>query len=86
MRRRPRLKKISKTPCQNLHFAGYETHFMKKYPSVPWHKIIGMRNILIHEYDSIDLDRVWMTIQKDIPNLDKEIVNIINSLSNGEPK
>ena len=44
--------------------------FKNQYPQIPWIKIIGMRNVLIHEYDSIDLDRVWQTIQKDIPDLE----------------
>lgn len=44
--------------------------FRSQYPQIPWNKIIGMRNVLIHEYDSIDLDRVWETIQKDIPELE----------------
>ena len=44
--------------------------FRSRYPRIPWNKIIGMRNVLIHEYDSIDLDRVWETIQKDIPELE----------------
>ena len=44
--------------------------FRNQYPQIPWNKIIGMRNVLIHEYDSIDLDRVWETIQKDISELE----------------
>ena len=32
--------------------------FRSQYHRIPWNKIIGMRNVLIHEYDSIDLDRV----------------------------
>ena len=50
--------------------------FRTQYPQIPWNKIIGMRNVLIHEYDSIDLDRVWETIQKDIPELEGYIKSI----------
>jgi len=52
--------------------------FLKQYPKIPWHKIIGMRNVLIHEYDSIDLDLVWETIQKDIPKLEEYIQSILS--------
>jgi uncharacterized protein with HEPN domain len=31
-------------------------------PDIPWHKIIGMRNILVHDYFAIDLDAVWNTV------------------------
>ncbi len=50
--------------------------FRNQYPLIPWNKIVGMRNVLIHEYDSIDLDRVWETIQKDIPKLEGYIKSI----------
>jgi uncharacterized protein with HEPN domain len=40
-----------------------------KYPSIPWSQIIGMRNRLIHGYDSVDLDVLWDTIDIDLPPL-----------------
>jgi len=50
--------------------------FRNKYSLIPWYKIVGMRNVLIHEYDSIDLDLVWETIQRDIPKLEEYIKSI----------
>jgi type I restriction enzyme S subunit len=38
-------------------------------PDIPWHKIIGMRNILVHGYFAIDLDVVWDAVQRDVPLL-----------------
>ena len=38
-------------------------------PDIPWHKIIGMRNILVHGYFEIDLDVVWDAVQRDVPLL-----------------
>ncbi len=49
----------------------------QKYSKIPWKHIIGMRNRLIHGYFDIDLDIVWQTIKEDIPNLLREIENII---------
>jgi len=49
-----------------------------KLPQIPWRKIIGMRNHLIHEYDDIDLDIVWNTIENNLQNLMNEIEKIIN--------
>ena len=44
-----------------------------KYPSIPWPQVIGMRNRLIHGYDSVDLDVLWDTIEVDLPPLIAEI-------------
>ena len=52
--------------------------FTIQYPLIPWNKIVGMRNVLIHDYDSIDLDLVWETIRRDIPKLE-EYINLIPS-------
>ncbi|MDO8126837.1 MAG: DUF86 domain-containing protein [Candidatus Brocadiales bacterium] len=39
------------------------------HPEIPWNELIGMRNRLIHEYFRIDLEKVWDTVQNDIPSL-----------------
>jgi len=52
--------------------------FRKRYPEVPWSGIVGLRNALIHEYDTIDLGRVWETILKDIPELEARIREILD--------
>jgi uncharacterized protein with HEPN domain len=67
--------------CRRLEVIGEAANrlpdeFRDQYPRIPWNKIVGMRNVLIHEYDSIDLDRVWETIQKDIPKLEGYIKSI----------
>jgi len=47
--------------------------FRLKYPQIPWKKIIGMRDNLIHEYFGVDKVEVWQTVKSDIPELKKEI-------------
>lgn len=40
---------------------------LKSFPEIPWKLITAMRNILIHDYDDVDLDIVWDTVQRDLP-------------------
>ena len=40
-----------------------------KHPGIPWSEIIGMRNRLVHGYFAVRLDRVWRTVQDDLPPL-----------------
>jgi len=48
-----------------------------KFPDVEWHKIISLRNILIHEYPGIDLETIWNIIESKLSQLEKQIKKII---------
>ena len=52
----------------------------KKYPLIPWKKISGFRDVLIHEYFGIKIDRVWNVIKKDLPELKENILKIKRDL------
>jgi len=49
-------------------------------PDIPWHKIIGMRNILVHGYFAIDLDVVWDAVQRDVPLLKPAVEALLKKL------
>ena len=51
--------------------------FQKKHADVPWRKIIGIRNTLIHEYFGINKKVVWDAVENDLPELKKFIAAII---------
>lgn len=48
-----------------------------KYPKIPWKKVAGMRDVLIHEYFEVNLERVWKTIKEDMPRLKKQVGAIL---------
>jgi uncharacterized protein with HEPN domain len=51
-------------------------------PDIPWASIIGMRNRLIHAYFDINLDILWQTIRKDLPDLAGKLKAAIDSKDN----
>jgi len=55
--------------------------FVKKNPQIPYGKIIGMRNIISHEYDKIDKSIVWETCKEDLPELKKIILENLKRYS-----
>ena len=41
----------------------------ERHGSIPWRKVVAMRNVLIHAYDQVDLEIVWATIEQELPSL-----------------
>ncbi|MEK7752886.1 MAG: HepT-like ribonuclease domain-containing protein [Acidobacteriota bacterium] len=37
------------------------------HPSIPWRAMVGMRNIIAHDYGRVNLDLIWRTVQRDMP-------------------
>lgn len=50
--------------------------FKEKNFSIPWKQIIGLRNVLIHEYSDVKLEIVWKIIKEDLPKTKKKIEKI----------
>jgi uncharacterized protein with HEPN domain len=51
--------------------------FVKAHSDIPWQLIYGMRNRVIHDYLYVDLESVWQTIKKDIPELEKQLLKLL---------
>jgi uncharacterized protein with HEPN domain len=53
--------------------------FRKEHPDVPWQKIIGMRNRLIHVYFDIDYSIVWQTVKENLPPLIEQLQSVLKN-------
>ena len=51
--------------------------FRAVYPQIPWRQMAGMRDILIHNYDDIELNEVWNVATISIPELIEQIEDIL---------
>ncbi|HTC20774.1 MAG TPA: HepT-like ribonuclease domain-containing protein [bacterium] len=56
---------------ESLQHISQETKV--KHPEIPWRDIAAFRNVLVHDYLGINLDRIWETIHEDLPSLVEKI-------------
>lgn len=50
-----------------------------KHPEIPWSRIIGMRNILVHDYFAIDVEAVWQAVERDLPELKRKVDTLLKT-------
>lgn len=53
----------------------------QQYPHLPWHEMVGIRNVVIHEYFGVDLEVIWRTVHEDLPPLRAVLGEILNTLT-----
>jgi uncharacterized protein with HEPN domain len=57
-----------------------------KYPEIPWKRIAGMRDKLIHEYSGVDLEIVWEVVQTELPLLKHFFEQVMRDLERDHEK
>lgn len=43
--------------------------YREAHPDIPWRSLAGFRDVLIHEYEEVDVERVWRVVEADLPSL-----------------
>lgn len=76
--------------ARNLEIIGeaatqLTTEYKNAHPEIPWRKISEFRNVLTHEYFAIDPILVWEIMQKDLPDLKKQIHQLLENAEENIP-
>lgn len=50
------------------------------HPSVPWRDLAAFRDVLIHQYEGINLQAVWHVIETDLPHVKAALVSLLPPL------
>ncbi len=47
------------------------------HPEIEWHRIAAFRNVLVHDYLGVDVERIWDITQRDVPELKRAILGML---------
>jgi uncharacterized protein with HEPN domain len=48
-----------------------------QHPEIPWRKVIGFRNVLVHDYLSVDVPKIWEIVARELPALKQSITAML---------
>ncbi len=52
--------------------------FKLTHSDIPWRFATAMRDVLVHDYNEVNLDRLWKTIKEDLPQFKKQIKTLLD--------
>jgi uncharacterized protein with HEPN domain len=52
----------------------------RELPEIPWQTVVGMRNVVVHQYDKVILERVWIALDEDLPDLARALLRATSRL------
>ena len=57
---------------------GLSEGLRSRNPKVPWSQIIGMRNVLVHDYFGVDTAALWTAVERDLPSLKRQVQELLD--------
>ncbi len=78
-------KKTIKAVIRSLEVLGEASkkipdEVRNRYPRIPWKRMAGMRDKLIHEYFGVDLEIVWNVAKKELPPVKSSIEKLVREI------
>ena len=75
-------KKTINAVIRSLEVLGEATKhipapFRKKHPDIPWSKMAGLRDVLIHDYMGVDLMTVWKVVKERLPEVKEQVGGLV---------
>lgn len=75
-------KKTINAVIRSLEVLGEATKhipapFRKKHPDIPWSKMAGLRDVLIHDYMGVDLMTVWKVVKERLPEVKEQVEGLV---------
>lgn len=68
---------------RNLEVLGEATKrisqgLRRQYSKLPWREMAGLRDVLIHNYFGVDNEIVWNVVEKELPTLKEQTIDMLN--------
>ncbi|MCH7862079.1 MAG: DUF86 domain-containing protein [Proteobacteria bacterium] len=68
-------RKTQKAVLRELHELAESTQRLSpdlkaRFPEIPWPSIAGLRNVIVHDYLGLTLERIWAVVQNDLAPLE----------------
>jgi uncharacterized protein with HEPN domain len=60
--------------------------FRDLHPEIPWKSIVGLRNVVTHQYDRVNLDQLWIVATENAPRLLHQVESILHGLTEGDAR
>jgi uncharacterized protein with HEPN domain len=59
---------------------GISAESRARCPDIAWRQIAGMRDKIVHEYFGVNLDLVWMVVERDLPALEQAVSLLLGNI------
>jgi uncharacterized protein with HEPN domain len=50
----------------------------EEYPDIPWRGMAGLRDRIVHEYDTVDMEILWAVVKDEIPRIRPQLQQVID--------